>query len=459
MTKDEIKKIVENQKDYFKKGNTLVINKRKEKLKILKKTIKKNENDLLEALRSDLGKSHYEGYMCEVGLVYDELNYMIKHVKSFSKYQKVKTPIVQAISKSFRVPSPYGVVLVMSPWNYPFLLSFDPIIEAIAAGNTVIFKPSRYSKFTNIVMKKILDEVFSYDEVITIIGGREENELVLSQDVDYIFFTGGKKIGNLVYNKASEKMIPVTLELGGKSPCVVDETANIKLATKRIVFGKFLNAGQTCVAPDYIMVSNKIKDEFIRELKQQIIKQYGNNPLKNQSFGKIITEHHFDRLLHLIDEDKVIFGGKSDREERKIEPTIIDNVSKTDAIMQEEIFGPLIPIMGYDSLDEVIEYINNNDSPLAAYYFSKNKKNIQKFLNRVKFGGGCINDTIIHLATSHMSFGGVGKSGIGSYHGKEGFDTFTHYKSIVDKKNIIDLPMRYAPYKKTNEKIIRIFMK
>lgn len=459
MTQQEINELVEKQRNYFLAGNTLNIKDRKNKLKALKKAMKENEIELLDALKNDLGKSHFEGYMCEVGLVYDELNYMIKHIKKFTKFKKVRTPLAQTIAKSFMVPSPYGVVLIMSPWNYPLLLSFDPIIEAFAAGNTVVFKPSRYSKYTNVVMKKILDSVFKSEEVVTIFGGHEENQYVLNTNVDYIFFTGGKTVGKIVYEKACEKLIPVTLELGGKSPCIVDSTAKIKLAAKRIIFGKILNAGQTCVAPDYILCDRKIKDELIKELKKQIIKQYGENPILNDSLGKIITEHHFDRLLGLIDKSKVVYGGNSNRESRKIEPTIIDNVESTDPIMQEEIFGPLLPIMTYDSLDEAIEYINSHDAPLAFYYFSTNKRSINHLLRQVRFGGGCINDTIIHLATSHMPFGGFGASGIGSYHGKKGFETFTHYKSIVNKKNIIDLPMRYQPRKKLYEKIVRMIMR
>lgn len=459
MTKEEIEELINKQRDYFKKGNTLDYKYRKKKLKQLKQVIKENELELLEALKKDLGKSYNEGYMCEVGLVYDEINYLVKHIKKFSKPKRVRTPLAQAISKSFTLPSPYGVVLIMSPWNYPFLLSFDPLVEAFSAGNTIVFKPSRYSKNTNLVMKKILESVFTSNEVITILGGREENEIVLEQKVDYIFFTGGKKVGKLVYEKASEKMIPVTLELGGKSPCIVDSTAKIKLAAKRIVFGKLLNVGQTCVAPDYIFCEESIKDEFISELKKQIILQYGNNPIDNESFGKIITEHHFDRITSYIDEKKVVYGGKSNRELLKIEPTILDNVSFDDPVMKEEIFGPIFPIVTFKDIDFVIDYVNKGEEPLALYYFSTNKKNINKVLTMLKFGGGCINDTIIHLATSHMSFGGVGASGIGSYHGKKGYETFTHYKSIVDKKNIIDLPMRYQPYKKIYEKIIRMVMK
>lgn len=459
MTKEEINLLIDNQRKYFKKGNTLDVNKRRNKLIALKKCIKENENKLLDALYKDLGKSKTEGYMCEIGLVYEEINYMVKNIKKFSKPQRVKTPLAQFIAKSYQIPSPYGVVLIMSPWNYPFLLSFDPIVEAYAAGNTIVFKPSRYSYNTNIVMKEILESVFTKDECITIFGGHEENEILINSDVDYIFFTGSKQVGKIVYNACANKLIPVTLELGGKSPCIVDETANIKLAAKRIIFGKLINTGQTCVAPDYIYCHKDIKDKLVEEFIKQIKLQYGDDPINNPTFGHIITKRHFDRVVSLINPNKVVYGGKYNEELLKIEPTILDNVDKSDLVMGEEIFGPILPIMTYDNIEEVIDYVNNNDLPLACYYFSTSKKNIRYAQNRIQFGGGCINDTIIHLATSHMSFGGVGASGVGSYHGKKGFEAFTHYKSIVDKKNIIDLPMRYQPYKSKNEKLIKMFMK
>ena len=459
MTRKELDTLLENQRDFFRKGNTLNPKYRKQKLINLKATIKKYEAELLEGLRLDLGKSYHEGYMCEVGLVYDEINHMVKHVRKYVKAKRVHTPLAQTLSKSFRYPSPYRIVLVMSPWNYPFLLSFDPIVDAIAAGNTILFKPSRYSPNTNVIMKMILDEAFTKEEVITIFGGHEENQLVLDSRVDYIFFTGGKTVGKIVYEKAMEKMIPVTLELGGKSPCIVDSSAKLKLAAKRIVFGKLLNAGQTCVAPDYLFCDEKIKDELIKEIIKQIELQYGKYPLSNETYGKMISNRHFDKVVSLMENQNIIYGGTSNRDLLKIAPTIIENPKLDSKVMTEEIFGPILPVITYKSLDEVIEYVNKNDSPLALYFFSKNKKNIQKMLANVSFCGGCINDTIIHLATSHMPFGGVGASGIGGYHGKAGFDTFTHYKSIVDKKTILDLPMRYQPYKKINDKIIKIFMK
>ncbi len=459
MTKEELDVFITKQHQYFLKGNTLDVQRRKQKLNNLKRTIQKYEVEILDALKTDLGKSHTEGYMSEVGLVYSEINYMLKHIQKFSKVKRKRTPLAQSVAKSMVYPSPYGVVLVMSPWNYPFLLSFDPIIDAYAAGNTILFKPSRYSKQTNIIMKKILDEAFIPEEVITIFGGHEENQLVMSANVDYIFFTGGKTVGKIVYEKSAEKMIPVTLELGGKSPCIVDNTAKIKLAAKRIVFGKLLNAGQTCVAPDYIYCDKQIKDQLIKELIKQIELQYGKSPLDNENYVKMISKRHFDKVISLIANHKIIYGGSYNEETLKISPTIIDEPSLSSQIMNEEIFGPLLPIITYNNLEEVIEYVNSHDAPLACYYFSKNKKNIRRISTRIQFGGGCINDTVIHLATSNMPFGGVGASGIGAYHGKVGFDTFTHYKSIVDKKTFMDLPMRYQPYQRRYARSIRRFMK
>lgn len=454
-----IDEIISSQKEFFKTGKTLDIKYRREKLINFKKTIKKYENELIKGLYLDLGKSKVESYMCEIGLVYEEINYMVKHIKKLSKPKKVHTPIAQTLAKSFQVPSPYGQVLIMSPWNYPFLLAFDPLVDAFASGNTVILKVSRFAENTNLVMQKIIEEAFDKSEVSIVFGGHDVNQYLLESDIDYIFFTGSKNVGKVVYKAACEKMIPVTLELGGKSPCIVDETAKIKLAAKRIVFGKLLNCGQTCVAPDYIYCHESIKDELIKEIIKQIHLQYGEDPINNKDYGKIISKRHFEKAISFINQDKVIFGGKIDSDRLKIEPTIMDNVTSDDLVMKEEIFAPIFPIITFKEIDEVISYVNTHEAPLAFYYFSTNKKRINKLLNMVRFGGGCINDTIIHLATCNMGFGGFGASGIGSYHGKAGFDTFTHYKSIVDKKNIIDLPMRYQPYKKTNEKLIRMFLK
>ena len=455
----EIQSIIESQRTYFKSGKTLDVKHRLKFLKLLHTAIKSNLDLIHDGLKKDLGKSSSESYMCETGFALSELSYMIKHVKKFAKPQKVKTPLAQFKSRSYRLPSPYGTTLIMSPWNYPFLLTIDPLIASISAGNTAVLKLSEYSPNTNEAVKKVVESVFPPEYVAVVFGGREENEALINSKFDYIFFTGSKTVGKIVYEKAAQNLTPVTLELGGKSPCIVDETANIPLTARRIVFGKFLNLGQTCVAPDYIFCNDRVHDKLIAEIKKQIVEQFGEYPLKNANYGKMITERHFARVLGLIEEDKVVHGGGSDSATLKIEPTVLDNVSFSDAVMQEEIFGPVLPIITYSDDSEIIEYVSQNDAPLALYIFSSNKKRIKKMTSELGFGGGCVNDVIIHLATPHMPFGGFGASGMGAYHGKAGFDTFTHYKSIVHKSNAIDLPMRYQPFKKFHDKLIKWFLR
>lgn len=459
MTDTEINAIIQKQKNYFKSGETLSVDFRINALNRLKEYITKYENEILTALESDLGKCASESYMCEIGLVKSEISYMLKHVRRFSKEKRVKTPIANYVSRSFVKPVPYGCVLIMSPWNYPFLLTIDPLVDAIAAGNCAVVKPSAYSPATSRAIERLITECFSSEYVSVVTGGRKENTCLLNADFDYIFFTGSKNVGKEVLKATAEKLIPVTLELGGKSPCIVDETANIALAARRIVFGKFINCGQTCVAPDYIYCHKKVKDKLISELKQQIALQYGENPLENTGYGKIISEKHFSRICSLIEFDKVVVGGKCDESMQKIEPTVMDNITWSDSVMQEEIFGPLLPILTYTDMDEIIDKINSMDSPLALYIFSSNTKTIKKITSQVQYGGGCINDTLVHLASSEMGFGGVGASGMGAYHGKVGFDTFSHYKSIIDKKTFIDLPIRYRPYNKLYDRLIRMFVK
>ena len=385
---------------------------------------------------------------------------MLKNIKKFAKRKKVKTPLAQFSAKSYKLSSPYGNVLIMSPWNYPFLLSIQPLVDAISAGNTAIVKPSAYSPETSKIIEKIIEETFSPNFVAVITGGRKENATLLEKKFDFIFFTGSQTVGKLVLKQASEYLTPVVLELGGKSPCIVDKSANIKLSAKRIVFGKFLNCGQTCVAPDYILCDKSIKDELVKELIYQTKLQFSENALEYKNYGKIINEKHFNRLSSLIMREKTVYGGKTSPETLKIEPTIMDNISWSDPVMQEEIFGPILPILTYEKIDDVFNILKDKPKPLALYLFSQNKQNINELTTKLNFGGGCINDTIIHLATSEMGFGGVGESGMGTYHGKEGFYTFSHTKSIVDKKNWIDLPMRYQPYKNGFfAKLIRFFLK
>lgn len=459
MTETEIRQIVENQRTYFYTGATLPLSHRIEALKKIQSYILTHEAEIGKAIRKDLGKSDFESYMCETGLVLSEITYMLKHIRSFAKEKNVLTPLTQFHSRSFKKPSPYGVALIMSPWNYPFLLTIDPLIDALAAGNTVVLKPSAYSPYTSTVIQSMIEECFDTRYVAVITGGRTENTCLLNEHFDYIFFTGSQTVGKEVMRHAAAHLTPVTLELGGKSPCIVEESANIKLAARRIVFGKYLNCGQTCVAPDYIYCDRKIKDQLLAEIKRQIKRQFRSEPLTNKNYGKIINEKHFDRITKLIDSSKVVFGGKCDRTTLKIEPTVMDHVTFDDAVMQEEIFGPILPILTYDSLDQAIHKINSMPHPLALYVFTSDKTAARKVTARCGFGGGCINDTIIHLATSEMGFGGFGESGMGSYHGKDGFRTFSHYKSIVDKKTWLDLPMRYQPYRKVNEKLIHLFLK
>ena len=459
MTEQRMNEIIEKQRKFFASGKTLDVNYRIEALKRLRSTIYKYEDKIRDAIYSDLGKSADEAYFCETGLVISEISYMIKNTKKFAKDKTVITPLAQFASRSFVKSSPYGQVLVMSPWNYPFLLSIDPVVDAIAAGNTVVLKPSAYSPETSKVIEEMIKDCFAEEYVAVVTGGRSENQYLLNCKFDYIFFTGSKDVGKFVMEKAAAHLTPVTLELGGKSPCIVDESAKIPLAARRLVFAKFLNCGQTCVAPDYILCHKSVKDALVSALRKEIVRQYTKTPLSNATYGKIINEKHFDRICSLIDENKTVHGGKSDKATLKIEPTVMDNVSFDDAVMQQEIFGPVLPILTYESLDEVVEIVNGRDKPLAFYVFSENKKNIKKLLSSCQFGGGCVNDAVIHLATSYMGFGGVGESGMGSYHGKCGFDTFSHKKSIVDKKTFMDLPMRYQPYKKLYMKLIRMFLK
>lgn len=451
--------ILEKQKEFFKSGKTLDIKFRIEYLKKLKKAIKNNELAIFEALRRDLGKSETEAYMCEVGLSLDEISYMIKNIKKFAKEKIVPTPITNFHSKSIVKLVPRGNVLIMSPWNYPFLLTIEPLVDAISAGNTVILKPSAYSPITSEVVSNIIREVFPEEYVAVVKGGREENKQLLSYKYDYIFFTGSQSVGKEVLRSASEHLTPVALELGGKSPCIIDKTANISLTAKRIVFGKFLNCGQTCVAPDYILCEENIKPELLKAIKKEIKNQFGENPLESQNYGKIINEKHFNRVRNLIDFDKTIIGGKTNAETLKIEPTVLDNITWDDAVMKEEIFGPVLPILTFKTINEVIETVENHPHPLALYVFSTNKNNIKQITKHCRYGGGCINDVVVHLATPEMPFGGFGESGMGAYHGKYGFETFSHRKSTLDKKLWLDLPMRYQPYKDFYNKLLRIFLK
>lgn len=448
------------QQTYFRSGATLPVRFRVDMLKKLRGAIQKYEKEIAEALDQDLGKSEYESYMCEIGLVLSEASYMIRRARKFAKKRRVPTPLAQFASSSYQKPSPRGNTLIMSPWNYPFLLTMDPLIDAIAAGNTAIVKPSAYSPATSEIMAKIIGECFEPCFVAVVTGGRKENAALLEKKFDFIFFTGSTNVGKEVLRHAAEYLTPAVLELGGKSPCIVDSTAKIKLAARRIVFGKYLNCGQTCVAPDYILCQRSVKDQLIEEVKKQIEEQYGQDPLSNPDYGKIVNEKHFERICGLIDPAKVVAGGGHNRKTLQIAPTVMDNVTFEDAVMQEEIFGPIMPVLTYDSFDELYGLLADKAKPLAFYLFTEDKRLAREATSRFAFGGGCINDTIIHLATSEMGFGGVGESGMGSYHGKVGFDAFSHLKSMVDKKTWMDLPMRYQPYtSKLYQWLLRMFLK
>ena len=460
MTNEQIASLLDKQREYYKSGVTVPVNFRIEQLKKLYAAIKKYENEILQALHTDLGKSDYESFMCEIGLVLSEITYMIRHTKKFAKRKTVFTPITNFHAHCFKQPVPYGNTLIMSPWNYPFLLTVDPLADAIAAGNTAVVKPSAYSPATSAIISKIISECFDAEYIAVITGGRAENAALLEQKFDFVFFTGSQAVGKEVLRHTAEHLTPAVLELGGKSPCIVDKSANIALAAKRIVFGKFLNCGQTCVAPDYILCESSVKDKFINEVASQIKIQYGDNPLKNKDYGKIINQKHFERLCGLIDKNKVIIGGETDCGSNRIAPTVMDNVTENDAVMGEEIFGPIMPILTFDDFDKMVDNLKDKDKPLALYLFSSDKGQIKRITTELSYGGGCINDVVVHLSTSEMGFGGVGQSGMGSYHGKDGFNAFSHYKSIMDKKTWLDLPMRYQPYKnKMYEKLLHLFLK
>lgn len=455
-----IHEIVEAQRKYFNTGATLPAPFRVAMLKKLRNALDRYEADIAKALAADLGKSAYESFMCEIGLVRSEISYMIGHTRRLAGDRTVRTPLAQFASRSLQKRSPYGNTLIMSPWNYPVLLTLDPLADAIAAGNTAVVKPSAYAPATAALLAQLIGECFSPEYVAVVTGGRRENAALLEEKFDFVFFTGSQAVGREVLRHTAEHLTPAVLELGGKSPCIVDETAKISLAARRIVFGKYLNCGQTCVAPDYILCHSSVKDRLLDALRREVRRQYGENPLQNPDYGRIVNEKHFRRLLGLIDPDKVVAGGESSPDTLQIAPTILDRVSDSDPVMQEEIFGPILPILTYDRFDELYGLLADRPKPLALYLFSENRARIRQAMARFRFGGGCVNDVVIHLATSEMGFGGVGESGMGAYHGRVGFEAFSHTKSIVDKKTWMDLPMRYQPYqKKLYGRLLHLFLR
>lgn len=454
-----IEAIVIKQREFFNTHTTLDVEYRIKYLKKLHETINRHEKDILTALKADLGKCDMEGYMCEVGLTLAELTHQLKHIRKWTKKKHYKTDLTNAIARSYSIREPYGVVLVMSPWNYPFMLTMEPVIGAIAAGNTCVVKPSAYAPATSQIVADIISESFPPEYVTVVQGGREENAALLEQRFDYIFFTGGVTVGKLVMEKASAHLTPITLELGGKSPCVVTKDANLKIAAKRIVFGKYINCGQTCVAPDYLLIDESVRDEFVELLKKEIIAMYTAKPLENAAYGKIVNRKHFERLKGLINGSTVAFGGEWNDETLQIAPTVLIDVTPEEPVMLEEIFGPILPVLTYRNVDEAEKFILERKKPLAFYLFTEDKEVQNRFMNHISFGGGCINDTIMHLTSSEMGFGGVGYSGMGSYHGRKSFECFTHEKSILDKATWIDVPMRYQPHAESKWALIKWLLK
>jgi aldehyde dehydrogenase (NAD+) len=452
-----IHNIVENQRVFFNQGNTMKYEFRLAMLRKLQKALQNNESLLNNAMKSDMNKCPSEVYMTEIGMVLEELRFHIRHLSKWMKEKRVPTPLAQFPAKSFVSPQPYGVALIMSPWNYPIQLCLEPLIGAISAGCSAVVKPSVYAPATSHALAKILGELYPVEYIAVIEGGREENNALLEERFDYIFFTGSPMVGRLVMESAAKHLTPMTLELGGKSPVIVDKTANIKVAAKRIAFGKVLNAGQTCVEPDYLFIHKEKKEEFIKAYESALKEFFPDGSMSDMN--TIINKKHFERVSNLLQSGKIVLGGKTDSKRLFISPTLLDDVSLDSPIMQEEIFGPILPMISYTDIKECMNYIVNNPKPLALYLFTKDLAIERQVLNQCSFGGGCINDTIIHLATSHMGFGGVGDSGMGSYHGKGSFDTFTHYRSIVKKATWLDLPVRYRPYTKNKDKLLRIFMK
>ena len=442
----DIKQINKNHYEFFNTSATYDLNFRLTQLRNLDRNMHEMESEILDALKKDLNKDHFEGYETELGLVYEEIRKTMKHLPKWIKFKRVKTPLLHFLSFSYVVPEAYGNILIMSPWNYPFQLAMIPLIGAIAAGNCVVLKPSEYSFNTAEVIEKLIKKTFDDNYISIVRGGRDANKTLLDEKFDYIFFTGSPTVGQLVMTQAAKYLTPITLELGGKSPCIVGKTADIKLAAKRIVWGKFLNSGQTCIAPDYLLVHESVKDELIKNMHFYIHEFYGEHPEKCEYYPRIINEKHFNRLQGLMKDGNIVVGGNVNPETRQIEPTLIENVKLDDPIMQEEIFGPLFPVITFREIQEVNKIVSSKPKPLAFYLFTTDKKVIHQCMKRLSFGGGCINDTVMHIANSNLPFGGVGNSGMGSYHSKLTFDTFTHYKAILRKSNLFDIEMRYPPF-------------
>ncbi|MGI2750941.1 aldehyde dehydrogenase [Bacillus cytotoxicus] len=442
----DIPSIVKMQKEYFYSGYTREIAIRKLHLHALYEGIKRFESDIFRALQLDLNKSHHESFTTEIGYVLKEISFQMKHLSSWSKPRRVRTALTHFGSKGKIVPEPYGVTLIMAPWNYPFQLAIAPLVGALAAGNTVVLKPSELTPNVSKLLVHMMQELFPKELVTVIEGGIQESTALLKEPFDYIFFTGSVSVGKIVMEAAAKQLTPLTLELGGKSPCIVHKDVKMDVAARRIVWGKFLNAGQTCVAPDYIYVHSSVKKGLIEALRSEIVRQYGE-PLQNENYVRIVSKRHFDRLCAFLQEGHVEVGGNYNEETLHIEPTILTNITWQSAIMEDEIFGPLLPIIEYEEIEEVIETIQQQPKPLALYVFSENKQIQKQVTTNISYGGGCINDVVYHLATPYLPFGGVGSSGLGSYHGEQSFQTFSHYKSILSQSTIFDMKIRYSSTK------------
>jgi aldehyde dehydrogenase (NAD+) len=450
--------LVLKQKAYFRTGATKELAFRIHALEKLREAIRANEQSLFHTLKEDLNKSEFEAYATEIGVLLEEIRFTLKHLSDWVKLEKVKTPVSHIGSTSFIYSEPYGVALIIAPWNYPFQLAIAPLIGAIAAGNCAIVKPSELTPKTSELIGKIIRELFSEEYISVVEGGLEASQALLAEDVDYIFFTGSVPVGKVIMEAASKNLTPVTLELGGKSPCIVHKDANLKLAAKRIAWGKFINAGQTCVAPDYLYVHESIKEQFLKEFRLATHELYGVDALKNPDYTRIVSKRHFDRLLTFLNNGDTYMGGDSNGETLTIEPTVLSRITWNDPVMQDEIFGPILPVLEYRELSEVIDGIHKHPNPLALYLFTENASVQQEVLYHISFGGGCINDTVYHLASPYLPFGGVGSSGLGAYHGKGSFDTFSHRKSVLKQTTKFDIPFRY-PNVRDALKRIKWFLK
>ncbi|USK34110.1 aldehyde dehydrogenase [Bacillus sp. F19] len=457
-TQEQIQALLSNQRAYFLKGNTRSVQGRCNQLEKLRLTIKKNERAIMDALKKDINKSEFEAYSTEIGILLEEISFSQKNLKKWAAPKKVKTAMTHIGTTGKIVPEPFGTALIIAPWNYPFQLALSPLIGAIAAGNTAVLKPSEFAPNVSKLLKDLVEETFPSELVAVIEGGIETNQVLLAKKFDVIFFTGSVPVGKIVMEAASKHLTPVTLELGGKSPCIVHKDADLKLSAKRIAFGKFTNAGQTCIAPDYLLVHSEIKKEFLSLLQAEVTEMFSEDPLLNENYSRMISEKHFDRLTEFFSDGKAIFGGKADRDSLKIAPTILDEVNADAAVMQEEIFGPIFPVMEYTDLDQTITFIQDRPKPLALYLFTSSKQTEQQIIGQVSFGGGCINDTLMHIATPHLPFGGVGESGMGNYHGKYSFEAFSHYKSVLHQTTKFDFSFRY-PHAKNGLKLIRKLLK